>query len=229
MTRLGRVLLIDGSAVFRELFASVLEPHAEAVTIAADCEAAVAALETAPHPDLLVCDLRLPDGDGFEVMEHARELPGGGPAAVLTTGDWSQRAAARARATGAVALLAKPLSLRDLALAWSRHAAGTWKEVRRTHAQPIGVAFVLDPADEDRSLFCWPIVNLGANDALLDAGGPVPVGIPLALRVHVGDHVCRADTEVVRIQDPCWDRSAGVAVRFKAPTDALRALIADTA
>jgi len=228
MTRLGRVLLIDGSAVFRELFAAILGPHAEAVAVASDCEGALSALEAGPAPDLLVCDLRLPDGDGFEVLEHARDLPGGGPGTVLTTSAWSQRAASKARAVGAIALLAKPMSLRDLGLAWIRHVAGSWKEVRRTHARPLGVAFALDPEDGDRSLLCWPLVNLGSNDALVDAGGPLPVGLDLTLRLHVGEHVCRVDTQVVRIQDPGWDHAAGVAVRFTAPSDALRALIAAT-
>jgi len=225
MIRLGRVLLVDGSAVFRELFASVLQPHADEVVVAGDCETALARLEERALPDVLLCETGLPDGDGFEVLEHVQAPHATAPMTVLLTSAWSSRLAEQARGMGATGLLVKPLGFRDLAAMWKQHRAVGWKDVQRTHARPLGVAFVLDPADEDRPLLCWPIVNLGSADALVDAGGPVAVGSRLLLQLNVGEHRCRIAAEVARVQDPGWDHSAGVALRFSGPSPELRALI----
>jgi CheY-like chemotaxis protein len=229
MIRLGRVLLVDGSAVFRETFAAVLEPHAEEVTVAGDCESAVRLLEERALPDLLLCEIALPDGDGFEVLDHVAQAPHAtAPASILLTSAWSRRAAEQARAMGAIAVLAKPLGFRDLAMVWKQHRSGEWKEVQRAHTRPLGVSFVLDPADEDRPVLCWPLVNLGIHDALVDAGGPIPVGTMLTLNLHVGEQRCRVESEVVRIHDPAWDHSPGVAIRFSEPSEALRELVASS-
>lgn len=225
MIRLGRVLLVDGSAVFREVFASVLRPHAEEVSVAADCETAIPLLQERALPDLLLCETALPDGDGFDVLSHVQAPHATAPLTVLLTSSWSSRTAKRAQGMGATGLLAKPLGFRDLAILWKQHRSSDWKEVQRTHARPLGVAFVLDPEDDNRSLLCWPVVNLGAADALLDAGGPVPIGTRLTLQMNVGEHRSCTQAEVTRIQDPGWDHSAGVAVRFSEPSPELRALV----
>lgn len=229
MIRLGRVLLVDGSAVFREVFASVLRPHADEVSVAADCETAVCLLQERALPDLLLCETTLPDGDGFEVLGHVQAPHATAPLSVLLTSSWSSRAAERARALGATGLLAKPLGFRDVAALWKQHRCAAWKDVQRTHARPLGVAFVLDPEDEDRSLLCWPVVNLGAADALVDAGGPVEIGSRLVLKLNVGEHGCRVEAEVARIQQPGWDHSAGIALRFREPSPELRALVQSAA
>lgn len=226
MIRLGRVLLVDGSAVFRELFASVLQPHADEVAVVRDCESAVARLEERALPDVLLCETCLPDGDGFEVLEHVQAPHATAPMTVLLTSAWSSRIAERARGMGATGVLAKPLGFRDLAAMWKQHRAGAdWKDVHRTHTRPLGAAFVLDPQDEDRPLLCWPIVNLGSADALVEAGGPVAVGTRLRLQLNVGELRCRTAAEVARVQDPGWDHSAGIALRFAAPSPELRALV----
>ncbi len=224
--RLGRVLLVDGSAVFRDIFAAVLKPHAQEILVAADCETAVAMLEERSLPDLLLCETMLPDGDGFEVLDHVQAPHATAPVSVLLTSSWSRRIAERARAMGATAVLAKPLGFRDIAMVWQQHRAADWKDTQRTHSKPLGVAFVLDPADDDRPVLCWPLINLGSADALVDAGGPVEVGASLTLQINVGDQRCRAPAVVTRVQDPGWDHSAGVAVRFVDPSDSLRALTA---
>lgn len=224
MIHLGRVLLVDGSAVFREVFASVLRPHADEVSVAVDCETAVSLLQQRALPDLLLCETSLPDGDGFEVLSHVQAPHATAPITVLLTSAWSSRTAEQARSMGATGLLAKPLGFRDLAILWKQHSSYQWKDVQRAHTRPLGVSFVLDPEDEDRSLLCWPVVNLGSADALVDAGGPVPVGTRLCLQLNVGEHRCRVEAEVARIQDPGWDHSAGVALRFPEPDESLRAL-----
>jgi two-component system response regulator RegA len=72
---------------------------------------------------LLVCDLRLPDGDGLEVVRaayHARPRP----PVIVMTGYSSQGSRQAALAAGAAAYVSKPFSLAALEGAISAALAG---------------------------------------------------------------------------------------------------------
>jgi CheY-like chemotaxis protein len=70
---------------------------------------AVAKLGT-DAPDLVVSDLRLPDGDGLEIVRAARALPAP-PPVVVVTGFGSEKSRRDAAAAGAAAYVTKPFSL----------------------------------------------------------------------------------------------------------------------
>lgn len=74
------------------------------------------ALETLAgrHYDLVVTDLRLPDGDGLDVVRAARALALPRPVVVIT-GFGSAETRQQALATGACAFLPKPFSLIEFA------------------------------------------------------------------------------------------------------------------
>jgi DNA-binding response OmpR family regulator len=70
------------------------------------------ALAGIPRPALAIVDLRLPDGDGFDVLRAARAA---GTPVIMVTGYGSPGVRQSALEEGAAALLVKPFSVRDLA------------------------------------------------------------------------------------------------------------------
>lgn len=82
-----RVLVVDDEADARDLIAAVLESHGIGVKTVASAAAALEELERF-HPDVLVSDIRMPNGDGYSLIRQIRtwEAEQGGhiPAAAIT-------------------------------------------------------------------------------------------------------------------------------------------------
>lgn len=62
-----KILIIDDSLAFRTLVQDTLE-FSGFETLTADCVASGTAAATAFRPDLIVCDVMLPDGTGFDIL-----------------------------------------------------------------------------------------------------------------------------------------------------------------
>jgi two-component system chemotaxis sensor kinase CheA len=69
------VLLVDDSAFFRDLLAPLIKAAGYRVVAAASAAAALAALKTDAHFDLIVTDTDMPDMDGFALAEAVRAMP----------------------------------------------------------------------------------------------------------------------------------------------------------
>jgi DNA-binding response OmpR family regulator len=106
------VLIVDAEAEARLRFVQPLRAEGYMVFTADDAVSAQRlALKEQPH--VLVVDLKLPGGDGFQVMERLRSAPAtAGMPVVILSADPSQKE--RALAAGAVDFLAKPLHVRAL-------------------------------------------------------------------------------------------------------------------
>jgi two-component system nitrate/nitrite response regulator NarL len=78
-----RVLVVDDHAAFRRLARALLT--AEGFDVVGESADAAGALEAATRlsPDLVLLDVRLPDGDGFDVAEALADLPDPAPVVVL--------------------------------------------------------------------------------------------------------------------------------------------------
>lgn len=109
-----RILLIEDDASLRNLLQEELALDGHRVQAAASVDEAIA-MVSAQAPDLVVSDLRLPDGDGLQVL---RQLQAGGhtlPFIVITAfGTVDQ--AVEALQAGADDFLTKPLSTEHLRL-----------------------------------------------------------------------------------------------------------------
>ena len=106
------VLIVDDEADIRELLVLTLsrmgvEP--EAVSCVKDAKAA---LERQVF-DLCLTDMRLPDGDGLELLKHIAENHGNTPVAVITAFGSTENAVLALKA-GAFDYLAKPIKLEQL-------------------------------------------------------------------------------------------------------------------
>src|SRR4051794_14115836 len=119
-----RVFLVDDHEVVRRGVAEVLEDDPELVVVGeAGSLAEALARGPAVRPHVVVVDMRLPDGDGAEVVRRLRELLPGVRCLVLSSYA-DESAAAAAAAAGAAGYLVKQVRGADLVSAVRTVAAG---------------------------------------------------------------------------------------------------------
>ncbi len=111
-----RVLIVDDSAINREVVERALETEGARTVLAADGQQAVQQLSARPDAfDAVLMDVRMPVLDGLEATRIIRENLGLTelPILALTAGVLAEQQAT-ARAAGVNAVLAKPLDLEEL-------------------------------------------------------------------------------------------------------------------
>jgi two-component system, cell cycle response regulator DivK len=104
------VLLVDDDATLLDVLATLLDLEGFEVATARDGGSALAAVEQHP-PDVIVCDVSMPDIDGLEVCRRVK----GDPATtaipiVLLTAHGGPKAQAAGEEAGCDAYLTKPFS-----------------------------------------------------------------------------------------------------------------------
>jgi response regulator NasT len=131
-----RVLIAEDEALIRLDLREMLEEEGfDVVGEAADGEQAVA-LATKLHPDLVICDIKMPKMDGIQAAAQITEARIA-PVVMLTA--FSQRdLIERARDAGAMAYLVKPFQKRDL-LPAIEMASSRFAEMRALEAEVTGL------------------------------------------------------------------------------------------
>jgi len=114
----GSLLLVDDDRHVLGSMADWLREQGYRVDVATDCASAIAALGRKAF-DLALVDIRLPDGDGFDVLAHCREnYPR--TSVILLTGYGTVESAVEAIRAGAFDFLTKPLIDQELEMAIQR-------------------------------------------------------------------------------------------------------------
>jgi CheY-like chemotaxis protein len=113
-----RILVVDDDDDSRFYITTVLESDGASVTAV---ESAVAALEILPDlkPDAFICDIAMPDEDGYTLIRKVRELKteeGGKVPAVALTAYADSDDRIRALLSGFQMHVAKPVAPNELAL-----------------------------------------------------------------------------------------------------------------
>jgi CheY-like chemotaxis protein len=110
-----RILCVEDHGDTCYLLKRLLELHQHTVRACATVAEAKAALSAdgADRYDLLICDLMLPDGDGFEVMKVASRL--GVPGVALSAVFVGERDRQHSRGAGFLTHLNKPIVYEELA------------------------------------------------------------------------------------------------------------------
>lgn len=118
-----RILVIDDEDPIRANVARLLRLEGFEVATAADGAAGIAAL-LAQLPDLVLCDIVMPDTDGYAVLDALRAVPGAARVPfVFITASADPKEREQCLRRGASAYLAKPFNLRDV-LATVRECLG---------------------------------------------------------------------------------------------------------
>ena len=108
----SRVLIVDDEADIRELLSLTLQRMGLDTDCAASEFEAVQLMQKHGY-DLCLTDMRLPDGDGLQLLEHVGKHYATTPVAVITAHGSAENAVAALKA-GAFDYLAKPVSLSQL-------------------------------------------------------------------------------------------------------------------
>lgn len=111
-------LVVEDDVTIAELVARVLRPEGFIVTVTHDCASARAAIEEVEH-DVVFVDLKLPDGDGLDLLAWFKEQDHRGAVIVMTAFRQEDKAL-RAYDLGAQDFVAKPFKPREL-LTRARH------------------------------------------------------------------------------------------------------------
>lgn len=108
----GRILVVDDEKSIRDFLTILLQQEGYDVVTAASVGDGIDAVAE-HHPDLVMCDLKLPDGTGLEVLKHARDRHIETPFIIITAHTTPQHALEALRA-GAAEYLSKPFNVDDL-------------------------------------------------------------------------------------------------------------------
>ncbi len=135
-----KILIVEDDPVVRNLLQSIFARHKVTVACAgliAEAEAVLARDQF----DLMMLDLRLPDGDGLRLLEHVATLPER-PLAVMVTGFGSIESAVACMKAGAFDYVLKPFSPSQIDVILRK---------AQTYRQLLGVNRLLsdDANDED--------------------------------------------------------------------------------
>ena len=103
------ILVVDDEADLVTTYERLLRRQGYRVLSARTCRAALAVIQAEPL-DLVIADLRLPDGDGLDVVRAARALRAP-PLVLVASGLPTRMDRQAALAAGAAAFLAKPFSI----------------------------------------------------------------------------------------------------------------------
>lgn len=122
-----RILIVEDENIIRRAIRRLLERDGHTVTTAASV---AEALEAAPADtqDLVIADLRLPDGEGTSLIAHAGSVP-----VIIMTSYASVRSAVDAMRHGAIDYVAKPFDNEDL-LMTARRALNETRLQRQNQA-----------------------------------------------------------------------------------------------
>jgi len=110
----GSILVVDDERSLREFLTILLEQEGYAVTTAETVASGIERVLGGTY-DLVMCDLKLPDGSGLEVLEEARRRQVSCPFIIITAHTTPQHALDALRA-GAAEYLSKPFNVDDLKL-----------------------------------------------------------------------------------------------------------------
>lgn len=107
-----KVLVIDDEPDIAELLEITLTRMGLETEVAVDVKGAIATLQQS-NVDLVLTDLRLPDGDGMDIVHHIAEHQAGMPVAVITA-HGNMDLAITAMKAGAFDFISKPVDINKL-------------------------------------------------------------------------------------------------------------------
>lgn len=106
----GRILLVEDEEVIRALCLRLLAGSGFEIATAGTVAEAVEEMRRTPC-DLLITDLRLPDGDGVEVITRLREMRGGLKVLVITGSPTPESRLSRVEKMDILGYVAKPFEV----------------------------------------------------------------------------------------------------------------------
>jgi DNA-binding NtrC family response regulator len=137
------ILLIEDDENIRLSIADYFDAHGYAVELAGSCDEGERRFR-ASRPDIVICDYRLPDGDGQRVLETVRRADDAFPF-VIVTGHGSVDLAVQMMKEGASYFVTKPVELAVLKVIVERLLDDRRREAREKAATAVSRRSSIDP------------------------------------------------------------------------------------
>ncbi len=111
-----RLLVVDDDRTCRRIFKAMLPKEVSFLTVECDDgSAALVALESPPYPDIIVCDIMMPNLDGFEFLKKVRDMPRvSHTPVIMVTSNAFRENVSRAASMNVCRFLKKPLTRTDV-------------------------------------------------------------------------------------------------------------------
>lgn len=222
----SKLLVVDDSEVYRRVMATSLRPYCASLLTASGVEEARKLIADHEDLDLIICDVVMQDGEGWEVLEAVQELPEPKPRVLMVTGFAAEQGAERAFRLGAIDYLRKPTSVREILRAVGDPAASGSQHKPRWRSS--GHAYLIQNEPDTPECIQWDIYNISPTGAFLETKGPVPVGAILELRLELEGGRADVRARVVRVQEPSWTDVGGIGVTFLEISDEAREVVSRT-
>ncbi len=185
-----RVLVVDDSAETAELIRRNLESIGYYVTTASSVQSALALLESV-QPDLLITDLKMPEGNGFELVRHVSENYKGVGILVIT-GFPSIEGAIESIRIGAEEYLVKSFTDKELFSAVERVLQKT-RRSQKTPSDALHHQFGIIGESEQMYKVYHAINKVRSTDATVLISGESGTGKELVARaIHYGGRTSKA-------------------------------------
>jgi two-component system response regulator AtoC len=108
----AKILIVDDEAKMRRVLQLFLEEHSYVVAQAENGEVALEKISSY-HPDLVICDIRMPRLNGIELLRHAKKISEDLPIIIMTAYG-EVKTAVEAMKLGAENYVTKPLDMEEL-------------------------------------------------------------------------------------------------------------------
>lgn len=223
------ILVVDDSKVFRQMMATVMQPYAGRVHDASGPAEAIAIIDERPGLGLVLTDVVMHGGTGFDVLEHVMSKPEPRPAVILVTAFPADSAVQRAIRLGALDYLPKPTTIRRILRSFEFRGMPRPEDRHEERWRCTGQAVLIDSSNESDEYVTWDIYNLSPDGAFIETKGPIPVGTEMELQLNVGPEQGRVTARVARVQHPSWIDVAGVGVVFLETDAGAKRILADCA
>ena len=218
MVPLNTILVVDDSSVLRALARTILAPHAAVIDVAASLASARDAIAVLNDLSLVLCDVILPGGTGFELLDEFGNRDGREPAFIMLTSSPNVADAERARACGAIGYLAKPIRWSDIGQCLAKTSQAGAQRPERVTAPRLGSASVIDPGS-GTPIFDCEVRDLSRVGAFLVTPGRIDVSTRLLLNLEFESQQTLVEADVVRVQEPAWGQCGGAGIAFLKPLD----------
>jgi len=156
-----RVLIVDDHAVVRHGLKLAIEAHGLVVVSEASTLAEARSLIAHTNPDVLIIDINLPDGSGFDLIKWVREISKSIVIIVVSLND-APRYASAARKAGANAYLVKDSTMVEILAAIDFAVASP-----RSFNSKISSASELITGLTAREIDILQSINLGYSNAVI--------------------------------------------------------------
>jgi len=197
----------------------ILASRAESVLVAPSIRDGMTVIAKNADTTLVLSDMKLVDGCGFDLLGYIRSLEEPRPDVILLASKASDAEAERASESGALGLLVKPICYRDIATVLRRSKDRQFAH-RAERKRSNGRAYLLDADHRAKGpdavvpQLVWYVRDLSATGAFLETETPLPIGMNLDVLIELGSESARLAAKVVRVQVPSWEYSGGVGVSF---------------